>query len=57
VVECPARSTRTTTATRDALGWLAIYLLGRDLPEIERRFCWALMQAWLAELVDWRLEA
>jgi len=53
-VEC---FTSRTADTREALGALVFYLLGRDLPKIERRFCWALMEAWLAELVDSRFKA
>jgi len=41
--------------TVSALGALLIYLLGRQLPPVERTLGWTLAERWLAELAEERL--
>jgi len=45
------RPVRPANADPIALGWLVLYLTGRDLPRQERRTGWALAQRWLSEFV------
>ena len=45
----PDRSSSRICGT--ALGWLLLYLLGRDLPRRETQTGWALAERWLEEIV------
>lgn len=42
-------------ATADALGFLLLYLIGRDLPQVERDFGWRLAERWERQSIGARL--